>query len=419
MNITAFKKLKIPDNPGIYIFKDLKNRPIYIGRATSLKDRLKSYFKDDLIETRGPRIVDMVTKAKKIDWQETSSVLEAIILESNLIKKYQPAYNVDEKDNKSSMYVVITDEIWPRVFLMRARDLEQSIIDNGGEDNKSSGNRKVSGFKILEKFGPFPNSGLIKEALKILRKLFPFKDKKSFDPRHDSFYKSIGRSPEGNDTEAREKYLKTIEYLILFFEGKQSEIRKRLQEDMDKYVKELKFESANECKKLLYALEHINDISLIKKDKESVLHEFRIEAYDIAHLSGDDVVGAMAVSLNGDNEPGEYRRFKLSQDKNDDVNNLGEILFRRLNHTEWRYPDLIVVDGNDVQFRRTADILKARRIDIPVVAVTKNLSHKAEKIIGREDIVKKYKKEIISLNAEVHRFAIAYHRKRRGRKFLV
>jgi hypothetical protein len=186
-------RLKIPDSPGVYTFRDIKKRPLYIGRATSLRDRVKSYFGADLIVTRGPRIVDMVTKARTVVWQETGSVLEAVLLESELIKRYQPFYNVDDRDDKSSQYVVITDEKWPRVFLARARDLEQQRKDG------------TLPYKTKLLFGPYPESGLIKEALKILRRLFPFKDKKSFDPRHDAFYRALGRSPEGGDAPARRR----------------------------------------------------------------------------------------------------------------------------------------------------------------------------------------------------------------------
>ena len=403
MTLKQLQKLNLPDNSGIYIFKDSKKRPLYIGRATSLKDRVKSYFKDDLFETRGQRIVDMVIKAKSIEWQETSSVLEAIILESNLIKKYQPVYNIDEKDDKSSMYVVITDEEWPRVYLVRARDFEKNID---------------SDVKIAERYGPFPNSGLIKEAMKIIRKIFPYKDKKALDPRHDNFYKSIGRSPHDNSNEAHDKYMKTIHYLKLFFNGRKTDIRADLQKSMNEYAKNMKFEEANECKRLLYALDHINDISLIKRDKQSVLNEFRLEAYDIAHLSGKNVVGAMVVSVNGDNRPAEYRKFKLSIEKNDDVHNLGEIIFRRFNHSEWKFPDLVVVDGNEIQKKIAENILSARRINIPVVAVTKDERHKGVKIIADQDIAQKFKKEIFSINAEAHRFVIAYHRQKRNRSLL-
>jgi excinuclease ABC subunit C len=404
MILKQLQKLNLPDNSGIYIFKDSKKRPLYIGRATSLKDRVKSYFKEDLFETRGQRIVDMVIKAKSIDWQETTSVLEAIILESNLIKKYQPVYNIDEKDDKSSMYVVITDEEWPRVYLVRARDFDKNIDTN---------------VKIAEKYGPFPNSGLIKEAMKIIRKIFPYKDKKSLDPRHDNFYKSIGRSPDDNSSHAHDKYMRTIHYLKLFFDGRKNDIRADLQKSMSEYASSMRFEEANECKRLLYALDHINDVSLVKRDKQSVLNEFRIEAYDIAHLSGQNVVGAMVVSVNGNNIPSEYRRFELKEQKNDDVHNLGEIIFRRLNHSEWKFPDLIVVDGNEVQKKRAEDILSVRRMNIPVVAVTKGKAHKGIKIVGDPHISRKFKADIFSINAEAHRFVIAYHRKKRNNSLLL
>ncbi len=399
-------KFKLPDNSGVYIFRDYKKRPIYIGRATSLLDRTKSYFSNDLIATRGPRIIDMVTKAKSLTWQMTDSVLEAIILESALIKRYQPFYNVDERDDKSSQYVVITDEMWPRVFLERSRDLDQKLKEG------------ILPYKIKKCFGPYPHGGLIKEALKILRKLFPFKDKKSFDARHDRFYQALGKSPreEVDTNSSRQRYLRTIKYLTLFFEGKKQKIRKEVEKEMHAQAKQMKFEEAQQSKRLLYALDHINDIALIKQEKHVELNrpDFRIEAYDIAHLSGTNVVGAMTVSINGEFAKNEYRKFKISKQKNDDASGLREVLTRRLNHSEWVYPDLIVVDGNKVQIQVADDVLKARRIEIPLVAVTKDKKHKAAELLGHPELVSRHKSEIIALNAEVHRFVIAYHRKARS-----
>lgn len=401
-------KLNLPDNPGVYTFVDAKGRPLYIGRATSLKDRVKSYFSNDLIETRGPRIIDMVTKAKTLTWQESDSVLEAIILESVLIKRYQPHYNVDERDDKSSQYVVITDEMWPRVFLVRARDFDQALTEH------------TLGYRVKRYFGPYPHGGLIKEALKILRKLFPFKDKKSFDARHDAFYRALGRSPKEDDTNARRRYARTIDYLILFFEGKKDQIRTRIEREMNVSAKALKFEDAQYFKKLLYAIDHINDIALIKASNSTMnssqagSKEFRMEAYDIAHLSGTNVVGAMTVSVNGELMPAHYRKFKILKQANDDIAGLVEILSRRLNHSEWTYPDIILVDGNETHRNHAEAVLKARRISIPVVAVTKDERHKAAQLIGNPDIIKRYEKQIITLNAEAHRFAVAFHRLRRS-----
>ena len=397
------QRTKLPDTPGVYIFKDYQKRPLYIGRATSLADRVKSYFSNDLITARGPRIVDMVTKAVSLDVQQTDSVLESIILESALIKKYQPPYNVDERDDKSSYYVIITDEVWPRVFLERARDFD---------DHRNKGTLT---YAVKAHFGPYPQSGLIKEALRIIRKLFPFKDKKSFDARHDAFYQMIGRSPVPSDTNAQRRYMRTIDNIILFFEGKKDMLRSTLSQEMASAADALQFEEAGELKKVLYALDHINDFSLIKKEREHnpARHAFKIEAYDIAHLAGTNVVGAFVVSVNGEYIPAEYRTFILSRQKNDDIAGLTEILNRRLNHTEWAYPDLIVVDGNETHLARAEAVLKARRIAIPVIAVTKDEHHTAERLSGPRTLIEAYTKDCIALNAEAHRFVVKFHRARR------
>lgn len=407
MNYTYLKNKKLPDKQGVYIFRDYRKRPLYIGRATSLRDRTRSYFANDLIETRGPRVVDMVTKSKYITWQETNSVLEAIIVESLLIKRYQPYYNVDERDDKSSQYVIITEEDWPRVFLVRVRDFETMRIAG------------TLPYKVKKSFGPFNNSGLIKEVMKILRKMFPFRDLKSLDPRHEAFYQAIGRSPSKDGNLEKENYLKTIKYLILFFEGKGVALRKNLEKDMKSFSDQMLFEDALRCKKLLYALDHINDIALIKSEKLNTNNNktFRLEAYDVAHMSGQNVVGVMVVSVNGELDKNEYRKFKISIDRNNDLAGLAEILTRRLNHSEWNYPDLIIVDGNQRQYDIATGILKSRRINIPIVAVTKDQNHKANSFIGNPDLINKYKKEIIALNAEAHRFSIKYHREKRKNSF--
>ncbi len=439
MTSKVLSKLALPDVPGVYIFRDQQKRPLYIGRATSLKDRTKSYFSTDLIETRGPRIIDMVTKAKSLTWEVTDSVLEAIILESALIKKYQPHYNVDERDDKSSNYVVITDEPWPRVFLIRSRDFDAHKI--GTEKTGYTFENGKTFFKVKAIFGPFVHGGLIKEALKILRKMFPFKDAKSFDARYNLFYQALGRSPKGTDDNSRRRYQRTISNLILFFEGKKKLLQARLEMNMNTYAKNMEFEEAQKMRRLLYALNHVNDMALIKKElvvrssamtagmqglgqsqsdlpiSRSKLH-FRMEAYDIAHLSGTNVVGAYTVSINEELAPTEYRKFIISRQENNDVAGLIEIISRRLNHTEWTYPDLIIVDGGEGQLRAANAVLKARRINIPIVAVTKDESHKAGEIIGNKEFAEKYRESIIMLNAEAHRFAINFHKKKRKASFI-
>ncbi|MDE2038118.1 MAG: GIY-YIG nuclease family protein [Patescibacteria group bacterium] len=410
MTSQKLAKLKAPDAPGVYVWRDARTRPLYIGRATSLRDRLRSYFAADLIETRGPRIVDMVVKAAAVTWQETDSVLEAILLEAALIKRYQPRYNVDERDDKSDQYVIVTDEPWPRVFLARARDFDSLKL------------RGELPYSVSAAFGPFVQAGLVKEALRILRKLFPFRDKKAADPRHEAFYRALGRSPRADGPDAHARYLKTIRYLTLFFEGRKRLIRKGLAADMAAAAADMRFEDASRYKRLLYAIDHIDDVSLIKQESARGAGKeggaFRIEAYDIAHISGTNVTGAMTVVAGGEAEPGQYRKFIVRRQANDDAASLAEILSRRLDHPEWPFPDLIAVDGNDIQKRAAEAVLKARRISIPVVAVTKDERHRASHLLGDPALARRHKAAIVLANAEAHRFALAFHRARR-RKSLI
>lgn len=394
MKSQYLSKIKIPDNPGVYFFKDAKNMTMYIGRATSLHDRIKSYFSNDIIETRGPLIVDMVTKAKSILWQETDSVLEAIILESNLIKKYQPYFNTKEKDNKSYNFVIITDEEFPRVIIIRERILNT--------------------IKYKYKFGPYPQGNLLRDALKIIRKIFPFRDEKATLKHQESFYRLIGLSPDISSFESKKEYRKTIRNLVLFFRGKKTQLIKTLKKEMNEYAKKFEFEKAQKMKNTLYALTHIKDVSLIKKSVEVDQKSFRIEAYDIAHMSGKNTVGVMTVIVDGELEKSEYRKFKISKDINDDTASLKEVLIRRFNHIEWKFPDLIVIDGTLGQINIARNLVK----DIPIISVVKDKAHKPSYFIGDENLINKYKKYILLANSEAHRFAITYHKNLRSRTFL-
>jgi excinuclease ABC subunit C len=144
---------------------------------------------------------------------------------------------------------------------------------------------------------------------------------------------------------------------------------------------------------------------------------YRIEAYDIAHMSGKNMVGAMVVIQNGEPDKAEYRKFKIRTiDRSNDVGALREVLQRRFNHDEWQMPNIIVVDGNEAQRKVAEEILceKSGTQNISVVAVVKNEHHKPNAIIGKPEIVDKYKKEILLANNEAHRFVIAYHKKLRS-----
>jgi excinuclease ABC subunit C len=398
MNIKDFKKNKIPDKPGVYFF--LKGKSIlYIGKATSLRDRTRSYFGKDLINTRGSILVDMVFKADKVKWQETDSVLESLIQEANLIKKYQPYYNTKEKDDKSFNYVCITKEVLPKILVIRGKDLKQHT-------------NKLEFVRMSKIYGPFPNGIQLKEGLKIIRKIFPFLDDKSGVRGRYEFYRQINLVP---DKEDKAFYLKNIKNIKLFFEGKKGKILKDLEKEMKIFAKQQKFERAGELKRQIFALKHINDVSLIKEDsletRNYKLEPNRIEAYDVAHMSGKNMVGVMTVLENGEIIKKEYKKFIIkTQNGTNDTGALEEILSRRFRHTEWGIPNLVVVDGGIAQINVAKRVLSRYQLKIPIIGVVKNEKHKAEKLLGNESIIKLNKKYIVSINEEAHRFAISYYR---------
>jgi len=417
MNNKTFKKLKLPDGPGIYFFEKGKEI-LYIGKATSLRDRVKSYFGKDLIETRGPLILDMIFKADKIDWQVTDSVLEAIILEANLIKKHQPKYNTKEKSDKSFNYVCITKERLPKVVIVRGKELrEQQNFMCSSLPRIRGGfhTRKNFAVPCAKIFGPFPNGSQLKEALKIIRPIFPFLDDKS--ENYYKFYKQVDLVPVLSNEEGIKQYKNNIKNLKLFFEGRKKKVLKNLEKTMRDYAKIHAFEKAGGVKRQIFALKHINDIALIKNNSEA--DNFRIESYDIAHMSGKNMVGVMVVLENGEIAKNEYRKFKIkTQNDANDIGALEEVLGRRLAHREWAYPFLIVVDGGIAQINTAQKVLAKLKLNISVVSVLKDERHKPKEILGDRELELKYKKEILLANSEAHRFAVAYHKNLRARNFL-
>lgn len=422
------EKIKnLPDSPGVYFFLDSKKEILYIGKATSLCDRTKSYFSSDIMKTRGPLIAKMIDEIKDIKFTQTDSVLEALLLEAHEIKKNQPYYNSREKDDKSHNYVILTKEDFPKLVVVRGRDLNNYKNQESGIKNQESLIRD-SKFVIHKIFGPFPHGGELREALKIIRRIFPYRDEKckiSKIPK-PCFPAQLGLCPGPcAGWVSKTEYRRTIKHLILFFEGRKDTLIRELEKEMKIRAKEQKFEDAENLKRQIYALDHIQDIALIKRDlvERDSENTFRIEAYDIAHMSGKDTVGVMVVVEDGELEKSQYRKFKIRGQKGkisiDDTSNLKEIITRRVGHSEWTLPNLIVVDGGIAQINTANEILNERGFNIDVVSVVKDDRHKAREIIGMKKHIEKYGPSILLANAEAHRFAIGYHRKLRSKGFRI
>ncbi|MEI7765447.1 MAG: GIY-YIG nuclease family protein [bacterium] len=444
MNSQYFKKNSLPDKPGVYFFKRGKNI-LYIGKATSLRDRTKSYFAKDLIVTRGPMILDMTVQADRVEWQETDSVLEALILEALLIKKHQPKYNVKEKDDRSWNYVCITREEIPKVIIKRGKELQNRTSQKFSQALGSPGpypgqtiQKHLSGPVLYANiFGPYTNGLQLREAIKIIRRIFPYIDGESIKKNNKEFYHQLGLTPDGMS-----EYKENIKNLKLFFQGKKRKIIQNLKKEMKEYAKKHEFEKAGETKRKIFALEHINDIALIKQDysqnnsflevlgslpkdlpdhskKDYFINNPRIEAYDVAHMSGKNMVGVMTVIENEEVVKNEYKKFIIRTQSNaNDTGALEEILSRRFRHTEWGLPNLVVVDGSVAQMNVAEKVLNRYQFKIPVVGVVKDDKHKAKAIQGEEKIIKKYKNLILLANSEAHRFAIKFYRSKSRKNML-
>jgi excinuclease ABC subunit C len=401
-------KKKLPDAPGVYFFLGTRKNILYIGKATSLRNRVRSYFANDIKEKRSELIEKMVMEAKTVEFTETDSVLEALILETNLIRTHKPHYNTRSKDDKSYNHLIITNEEFPRVLVVRGKDLTERFTEK----------------EIKYHFGPFPSGQLFREALKIVRRLFKFYDTHQPVGSETSkvakgkidFNRQIGLYP---DVQSKKEYQRTIRHIKLFFEGKKHQIIKELEKEMMQLAKAEEFEAANTIKKRIFALTHIQDIALIKDDSRIYRDEkrVRIEAYDIAHLRGQDMVGVMTVVESGEAQKSEYRKFKIKTlDDANDPAALKEVLERRLKHPEWPFPQILVVDGGAAQKNAAELVLRKHALVIPVIAVVKDEKHRPQRLIGQKRLLELHQQSILLGNAESHRFAIAYHRDKRNKR---
>ncbi len=408
MNDNKFYK-NLPETAGVYLMKDKTGSIIYVGKAGNLRRRVSSYFTRPLLrqgsggQAHDSRIEQLVKSIKKIDIRQTDSALEALILEAELIKKHQPMFNVREKDDKSFLYVEITKEKFPRVRLVRGKDNPQGVC-----------------------FGPFTSSSSLREALKIVRRIFPWNTHSENEIgklKRECLECQIGLCP-GTCVGAidRRKYLKNIAKLKLFFEGKKKKIIAELTKDMSRTSKNLEFEEAEKIKRQIFALQYIRDVAFLTNDNlepkiENSVEKIRIEGYDISNISGTSAVGSMVVFHNEKPDTSEYRKFKIrTLGEPNDVGMLKEILERRF-HNAWPLPNLILIDGGLGQVSAAKHVLRKFKHTIPIVGIAKGPGRKNNFLIGR--IPEGVRKEtLIRVRDEAHRFAIAYHKKVRSRNSL-
>jgi len=376
-----------PNSSGVYLMRDCAGTIIYVGKATSLKERVRSYFASDLLDKTRKQMLEVTS----IEYQETDSALEALFLESALIKKYAPKYNIKERDDKSKMYVHITREEYPRIELVRENDLHE-----------------LAKSPIL--YGPFLSSKSVSDALELIRKIVPFRSCRSL-PSKKCLYGYIGLcdAPCIGKIESTQ-YRKNIRLVRDFFEGKKARVLSSLKKELEASAKKLEFERAAKVRDQIYALNHLKEMFMISRDNPTTVFS-RIEGYDISNISGVYAVGSMVVFIDGISEKSEYRKFKIKWVKGaNDTAMMKEILIRRFRN-DWPHPDLILVDGGRGQVNAATDVLKNLKLNIPVIGLAKGPDRKKDEVITNQVLPRKDIVIFKQVRDEAHRFAKGYYEK--------
>ena len=416
------KQVKLPDSPGVYLYKDNQGKVIYVGKAANLRSRVASYWQKSA--SLSPAKYSMLKQVDDLELIETDSEIEALLLEANLIKKYQPQYNVVMRDDKRYIYIKIsTEEEWPRIFL--ARNLDKSGTY----------------------FGPFVSTEAVKETLKVIRRIWPYRSCVNL-PKRVCLYYQIAKCPGMCEKKADKKeYQKIIRQIIAFLEGGQKKVLTELKKDLKATnLEEERKISEYRIANLKRVLEHTKILSLADKYAADVVElgkvlnlkkvPERIEGYDISNVFGREAVGSMVVFKEGEPDKKEYRRFKIKLEdtivpgtSRGDVQMLEEMLTRRFKHSKesdsnkkaWPLPDLIIIDGAKAQLNVILRVLRKSKLDIPAIAISKGGGLRSARARDKIFFPKEKKPLELSLDSpalhlvkrvrdEAHRFAIEYHR---------
>jgi len=412
MNSALKQKLsKLPALPGVYFHKNAAGEIIYVGKAAVLKNRVRQYFQNS---KKDVKTMALVAEIVDTDWIVVDTEMDALFLESEMIKRYMPKWNILLRDDKTVSYVRVSmNEEVPYVSFTRTP-----------MDDKAT------------YVGPFYGKTPVEKAVRILRHIFPYyvkpyDGKKTLDT-------DLGLTPGieiGKSTPA--DYKRNLRKLIRYLEGQRDALLKELEKTMYSAAAEGKYELAAEARDQLFGLKELQR-KIIFSDKEfldissdQALHELqvllglkepprRIEGYDISHQSGTNTVASMVVFINGASARSEYRKFKIRTSTNDDLKSMVEVISRRLKHTEWEMPDLIVLDGGITQVNAVLPLVEP--LGIPVVGRDKSGDHSRSanaKLISKDKALytsDHVAKLITRIDEEAHRFAITYHSllKRKG-----
>ena len=426
-------KLKaLPKTPGVYFHKNARGEILYVGKAAVLRNRVRQYFQNS--RTRDPKTDALVAEIVDIDWIEVETEIDALFLEAEMIRRYMPRYNILLRDDKSMVYIRVDyNSDYPTVTTTRRP------LDDGARY-----------------FGPFLSVASVRQALKLLRRIFPYATKKTGNNKRASLHYHLGLDPglEEGKTSLKE-YRANLRQLMAYIEGKRSKIISDLEKQMNKQAQAKNFEQAAHIRNQLFALKNLSR-QVVFSDKEyqdiskdHALNEIvelfglvsiprRIEGYDISHQQGSDVVASMVVFTNGVTNKGEYRKFKTRINKNDDFYNMNETISRRFSESnikQWGMPNLVLIDGGKGQLAAAIKARNARGVDVPFIGLAKrdeqiviakngsNVQLSAQALHGLNGLFSESNdfyvvalprtaniiKLLQRIRDESHRFAVSYH----------
>ena len=408
------EKLKqLPKEPGVYFHKNREGEVIYVGKAAILRNRVRQYFQSP--ERKDAKTRALVAEIYDTDWITVDTEMDALFLESEMIKRYMPKWNILLRDDKSVTYVRID---------MKSEVPYVSMTRNPEDDG-------------AEYFGPYYGKAPIATALRILRRIFPYYDK-PYNGRK-TLNTDLGLTPgiEVGKTTPKE-YKASLRRMISYLKGNRKKLIRELEKQMYEASEKGEYEKAAEYRNQYFGLKGIGT-KIVFSDKEfldissdQALGELmemlglekppvRIEGYDISHQSGKNVTGSMVCFINGTADRTKYRRFKLRKQQNNDPESMREVITRRMNHlSDWGRPDLIILDGSVGQLSAIRDIVAAEKI--PVIGRDKSGDHSKNARVriviprGTEDYEmvellpdSHTSKLIARIDEESHRFAIQYH----------
>jgi excinuclease ABC subunit C len=409
---------KLPETPGVYLMKDSKGRVLYIGKAKSLRDRVSTYFNESYGD---PRIRAMVAQVRDIETLWAPSEVDALLMEARLIKDIKPKYNDRLKDDKSFTMLAITRfDDFPKVWVMRETDDADA-----------------------EMYGPFTNAGELRDAVRVLQKIFKFAtctiEMRADDPKRRHFrpclLHAIRRcTAPCADRVTRERYTADIEMLRTFLQGRRDLVLAGLRAKMKEASKLLEFERAAELRdqaKMLESLSKRTELDYIEGDitpidpKEGLealqkalglaAPPRTIEGVDIAHVQGGESVGSLVNFVDGIPFKSGYRRYRIRTVEGiDDYAMIREVVtrrFRRLDEEGRVFPDVLLIDGGLGQLNSA----RAALADLGVTPPLLLSLAKEEETLFRDGKPVPLEKSSAALRLlmyvrdEAHRFAQHYH----------